>query len=109
MAVDADGVRRQALEVEAAVYFSILEALQNAAKYADPSRVHIRLQAVEGELRFDVVDDGRGFDPATTRRGSGLQNIADRLGALGGSAEVRSAPGKGTRVSGRIPARGVER
>jgi signal transduction histidine kinase len=54
---------------------------------------------------FEVVDDGRGFDPRTTPRGSGLQNMSDRLEALGGSVEVRSAVGRGTTVTGRIPVR----
>lgn len=48
-------------------------------------------------------DDGRGFDPASTPRGSGLQNMADRLEALGGALEIRSSPGRGTSLQGRIP------
>jgi signal transduction histidine kinase len=54
-------------------------------------------------LRFEVSDDGRGFDPAANGHGSGLQGIADRLGALEGAMEVESAPGQGTIVRGRIP------
>jgi signal transduction histidine kinase len=52
---------------------------------------------------FSVADDGRGFDPATTPLGSGLQNMTDRLEALGGTLEVVSTPGRGTSVTGRIP------
>jgi signal transduction histidine kinase len=92
-------------DVEAAAYFSVLEALQNAAKYAEASRVEVRLTD-EGEvLVFSVADDGRGFDTATTATGSGLQNMADRLAAVGGTVDVDSAPGRGTTVTGRIPVR----
>jgi signal transduction histidine kinase len=86
------------------VYFCVLEALQNAAKYARASRIEVRLSADDGELSFVVEDDGRGFDPATTPRGSGLQNMVDRIEALGGSLEIRSSPGEGTAVTGRLPA-----
>lgn len=101
--VSSDGVGRYPQEAEAAVYFSVLEALQNAAKYAEASRVTVRLRHEEGELVFEVADDGRGFDPQVTRRGSGLQNMSDRLDAIGGRIEVTSAPGRGTSVTGRIP------
>jgi signal transduction histidine kinase len=98
-----DGVARYSQEVEATVYFSVLEALQNVAKYAGASRVEVRLGPSEGELRFEVTDDGRGFDSNDTPSGTGLQGIADRLDAIGGRLEVRSAPGRGTTVVGRIP------
>jgi len=55
-------------------------------------------------LMFTVADDGRGFDPATTPAGSGLQGITDRLAALGGTIDIASAPGHGTQVTGRVPA-----
>ncbi|MGH2661648.1 MAG: histidine kinase [Actinomycetota bacterium] len=101
--VQPDGVGRYPAEAEATAYFCVLEALQNAAKYADASRAVVRLAEEDGRLLFSVQDDGRGFDSATTPRGSGLQNMADRLEAVGGSVEVRSAPGRGTTVTGRIP------
>jgi signal transduction histidine kinase len=101
--VEADGVVRYPQEVESAVYFSVLEALQNVTKYADASQALIRLSANQGELRFEVEDDGRGFDPMSTPKGSGLTNLTDRLEALGGSIDVRSAPGEGTALAGRIP------
>jgi signal transduction histidine kinase len=56
------------------------------------------------DLIFAVEDDGHGFDPVTTPMGTGLQGISDRLAALGGSVEIVSAPGHGTRVTGRVPA-----
>jgi signal transduction histidine kinase len=101
--IEPNGVGRYPQEAEAATYFCVLEALQNAAKYADASSVTVRLGQEGGELVFEVVDDGRGFDPAATPPGSGLQNMADRLEALGGAVEVASAPGDGTKVTGRIP------
>jgi len=101
--VDADGIGRFEPEVEAAVYFSCLEALQNVAKYADANAATIRLSNGSGELRFEIRDDGRGFDPSATSYGTGLQGIADRLAALGGELAVTSAPGDGTAVSGRLP------
>jgi signal transduction histidine kinase len=103
--VEADGIGRYPQEAEAGVYFCVLEALQNVAKYAEASRASVRLSQEDGDLVLTVTDDGRGFDTATTPRGSGLQNMADRLDALGGSVQIESAPGRGTTVSGRIPVR----
>src|SRR5262249_44580034 len=90
-------------EVEAAAYFSCLEALQNVAKYANASRAVVTLADGDGRLRFEVVDDGAGFDPGHTGYGTGLQGIADRLGALAGLLSVTSVRGAGTPVWGRIP------
>ena len=101
--VEHDGIGRYPPEVEAAVYFSVLEALQNVAKYANASNVVVRLRRQQADLAFSVSDDGRGFQKETTSFGMGLQNIADRLAALGGTFVVRSAPGEGTKVSGLIP------
>jgi signal transduction histidine kinase len=101
--VDADGVGRYPQEIEAAVYFCCLEALQNLQKYAHAARALIRLQVDDGRLRFEVVDDGVGFDVATTKMGSGLTNMTDRLDALGGKVQVTSSPGSGTRLYGSLP------
>jgi signal transduction histidine kinase len=101
--VAAEGVARYRQDVEAAVYFCALEALQNIAKYSGATSATLRLSASNGDLRFEAVDDGEGFDPATTRYGTGLQGMADRLDAVGGSLAVRSAPGAGTSVAGRVP------
>ncbi|MFL5768289.1 MAG: sensor histidine kinase [Actinomycetota bacterium] len=89
--------------MEAAVYFSVLEALQNVAKYAEASSVVISLSADDDSVRFEVHDDGVGFDPSNTGYGTGLQGISDRLSALGGSMRVESAPGAGTTVAGSVP------
>jgi signal transduction histidine kinase len=105
--VSADGIARFGADVESAVYFSCLEALQNAAKYAGARAVRVRLTNGAGDLRFEVTDDGRGFDPATTSYGTGLQGIADRLAAVGGELTVTSAPGDGTAVAGSIPVEAV--
>jgi signal transduction histidine kinase len=101
--VDADGVARFPEDVEAAAYFSCLEALQNVAKYARANAVSIRLWREEDRLLFSVADDGQGFDPASIGYGTGLQGIADRLGALDGSLSVVSAPGAGTTIAGSLP------
>jgi signal transduction histidine kinase len=101
--VSADGIGRYPQDVEAAVYFSCLEAMQNIAKYASASSASVSLSVADRSLRFEVTDDGRGFDPAATAGGSGLQGIVDRMGALDGQASVRSAPGAGTTIEGRLP------
>ena len=100
--VESDGIGRYPQEIETAVYFCTLEALQNAAKYADPQEVVVRLREEGGELVFTVEDDGRGFDQARTELGSGLQNMSDRLAALDGQLFVDSRPGEGTVVEGRV-------
>jgi len=81
----------------------VLEALQNVAKYAGASQVAVRILAANGSLRFDVADDGAGFDSTVTSYGTGLQGMTDRLGALGGELTVTAAPGKGTTVTGAVP------
>jgi signal transduction histidine kinase len=103
--VVADGVSRHPAEVEAAVYFCCLEALQNAGKHAgDGASVRIRLWQADAALGFEVTDDGAGFDPAgAAQEGHGFINMADRLGAFGGDLTVRSAPGEGTTITGSIP------
>jgi signal transduction histidine kinase len=106
--VTADAVERYPQELEAAVYFCVLEALQNVAKYAGASHAEIRLTASGGDLTFEVADDGAGFDPGIKAYGTGLQGMADRLHAHGGSLVVRSAPGAGTTVVGRLPCRVLE-
>ena len=101
--VHAPGLPRHTPEAEAAVYFCVLEALQNAAKYAQGSSLHVRLEQRDGQLCFDVTDDGIGFDALAVTHGSGLRGIADRLDTVGGTLRVHSTPGAGTRVSGTVP------
>ena len=97
--VEADGIGRYPQAVEAAVYFCCLEALQNAAKHAgDGAQAMITVREDEGALLFEVRDDGAGFDLATgAHHGHGFVNMSDRVGAIGGSITVESAPGRGHR------------
>jgi signal transduction histidine kinase len=105
VAVEADGIGRFGQDTEAAVYFCCLEALQNIVKYAHASQARIYLEAGNGTLRFTVSDNGTGYDARNTPMGSGLRNMADRLAALGGRLDVRSAPGHGTTITGHLPVR----
>jgi signal transduction histidine kinase len=96
-------------EVEAAVYFCCLEAVNNSRKHADGAPVDVRV-AVEGhsggtELRFVVRDSGPGFNPAVLSgsAGRGMRNLASRITGVGGTLNVDSAPGAGTTVHGQVP------
>ena len=104
--IETAGIGRYTREVEAAVYFSALEALNNVAKYANASRAVVRLSRADGHLRLEVTDDGVGFDPSATGYGTGLQGMADRMAAVGGDVVIESSPGSGTTVSGRVPVEG---
>ena len=101
--VTAAGIGRYDLDVETAVYFCCLEALQNAAKHAAGASVQVRLWEESGGLLFSVADDGPGFDAALARNGHGYTNMADRLGAIGGTVRWDSVPGAGTTISGSVP------
>jgi signal transduction histidine kinase len=101
--VGASGVGRYPREMEAAVFFSILEALQNAAKYADAGSATVKLSDDGDRLNFEVADDGRGFDPASVTEGTGIYSMTDRLDAAGGTLTIDSAPGRGTVVTGSVP------
>jgi signal transduction histidine kinase len=105
--VEAGPLGRYPSEVEAAAYFCCLEALQNAMKHAgSAATVVVRVWEEAGALRFTVTDDGSGFDPAAKATGTGFLNMRDRLGAIGGSLRVESAPGAGTSVLGVLPLTG---
>lgn len=111
VSVEAEGLGRYAPEVEAAVYFCSLEALQNIVKYAHASAATVTLAEHDGAVTFSVEDNGRGFEPSVTAKGAGIQNMTDRLEALGGTLTITASPGRGTCVSGRLPLRatgGVE-
>jgi signal transduction histidine kinase len=102
--VEAGPLGRYPSEMEAAAYFCCLEALQNAMKHAGPeATVTVRVWEEAGALRFTVTDDGAGLDPAARTAGTGFVNMRDRLGAIGGSLQVESAPGAGTSVLGVLP------
>ena len=102
--VDADGLERYSPEVEAAIYFCCLEAMQNAGKHAgEGATMRVTVVEEQGEIRFDVVDDGAGFSMADKGSGAGFVNMADRVGAIGGRIEVSSEPGKGVHITGHVP------
>jgi signal transduction histidine kinase len=100
-----ENVGRHPRDLEAAIYFCCVEALQNAAKHAgDQALVRVGLRLTEqGEIEFTIADEGGGFEPALAGRGNGFTNMRDRLGAFGGAVEIVSTPGMGTRVLGRVP------
>jgi signal transduction histidine kinase len=105
--IDAEELARQPRQVEAALYFCCLEALQNAAKHAGAGRVDVRLErtGLDGAvLRLTVHDDGAGFDPAVASAGAGLSNMRDRLDAVGGQVSVESRPGAGTTMTATVAA-----
>jgi len=100
-----NGNDRYPPEIESAVYFCCLEAMQNASKHAEGAE-RITISFAQGEgLRFEVRDDGCGFDATGSPDGAGLTNMRDRLAALGGDFEVTSSPGEGTTVAGSVPVR----
>lgn len=106
--VKAEGVGRYSQEVEAAVYFCCLEALQNIAKYAGPCQVVITMGGTPQSLTFEVADNGCGFDSAAARRGQGIQSMSDRIDALSGVLSISSSPAGGTKVIARIPAAALQ-
>jgi signal transduction histidine kinase len=102
--VTADGIGRYQQDLEAAIYFCCLEAMQNAGKYAgEDAELTIRIWEEAGGLLFEVADNGAGFDVRKRGTGAGFTNMNDRLGAIGGTLRVESAPGRGTKILGTIP------
>jgi signal transduction histidine kinase len=102
--VAVDGVGRYPPEVESAVYYCCLEAVQNATKHAGSGvGISIQLRESNAELRFEIRDDGPGFDLAAVHDGVGLRNMRDRVDALHGRIAVVTAPGRGSAVEGAIP------
>lgn len=98
-----DRAGRYPPELEAAIYFCCLEALQNAAKHAGQgARVTVDLAERDRSLVFVVADDGLGYDTTAGLAGVGVQNMTDRIGALGGELTTESTPGSGTTILGRI-------
>ena len=104
--VVAESQRRYAADIENAVYFCCLEAMQNAAQHAgDSAAVRIVIAERGDSVCFDVRDDGAGFDVDAVAAGVGLTTIRDRVAAVGGRVSVDSTPGRGTRISAVIPVR----
>ena len=97
-------VERPPPDVEAAVYFCCLEAVNNAAKYAgEQASITVTVRTEGATLTFAVADTGVGFDPEESVPGQGFANMRDRVGAYGGELVVESAPNRGTCVHGRLP------
>ncbi len=90
-------------EIEGSVYFVAMEAMANAQKHAPQSELFLGLRSGGGEVVLEVSDDGPGFDPAESRIGAGLQNMADRVNAVGGSAAIVGNRGSGVSILVRIP------
>ncbi|MDP9067361.1 MAG: histidine kinase [Actinomycetota bacterium] len=101
--VSEDGVGRHGSDVEAAVYFFCLEAIQNAIKHVGRGPIEVTLHQSEGTLHVAVRDPGPGFDVSTRSYGTGIQNMSDRLAALGGHLSVTSSPTGPTVVEGSVP------
>jgi signal transduction histidine kinase len=100
--VQTFGLTRHSDDIDTAVYFTCVEALQNAVKHAGATRVRITLRQTD-MLTVEVRDDGRGFDPRSAEEGSGLRNMRDRIEAVGGTLTIESAPGPGTRILAYVP------
>jgi len=103
--IQAFGLKRHSTDIDTAVYFTCLEALQNVIKHA-PTATRVRITLRESEvLMIDIRDDGPGFDPKSVLRhdGDGLRNMRDRMEAVGGSLTIESAPGQGTRILAWVP------
>ncbi len=101
--LDLDSLGRYPTSTEAALYYCCSEALQNAAKHGGPdTAVTVRAHADDQTLNLTISDNGRGFDPATI--GHGLVNMTDRLSAIGGTLDIDTAPGRGTRITAVVDA-----
>jgi signal transduction histidine kinase len=103
--VEAEDLSRHSPDVEAAVYFCCMEAMQNAGKHAGAdATITVRVWEEPGWLNFEVADTGAGFNAdGVAGKGAGFVNMADRVGAIDGTIQVTSAVGSGTKISGRIP------
>jgi signal transduction histidine kinase len=92
-------------EVETALYRIAQEALTNAVKHSGAAGVALAVVETDGDVTVTVEDAGQGFDPAGRKDGYGLLGMRERVALLGGTLAVESAPGDGTRVMARVPAR----
>jgi signal transduction histidine kinase len=101
--LDTRGLTRLAPELETAVYFTCVEASQNAVKHAaGATTLWVSLEQ-DDTLRFEVRDDGSGFEPPSGDFNGGLRNMRDRVEAIGGRLTIDTAPGEGTRIRGVVP------
>ena len=101
--VESDGIGRYSRDVEATVYFCVLEALQNTTKHANATRAVVSLSQTNGSVGFTVTDDGEGYVAGDTPSGAGLTNMEDRLDAAGGTLGIEASPGRGVTITGTLP------
>ena len=101
--VDDHGLGRLPEEIEAALYFCAVEAVQNAVKHAGASAITVDLSSDGLQVSLEVRDDGSGFSPDGDAGGHGLDNMRDRIDAVHGSLSLRSAPGHGATVQAAVP------
>lgn len=98
------GVGRAPAGIEVAVYYCALEAIQNAVKHSGPgSSITVTIARPNGQIDFEIADNGVGFDPAVHVDGMGLVSMRDRVAAVGGELTLDSSPGQGTTVAGSVP------
>lgn len=109
LTISAADIGRHPAELESAIYYCCLEAIQNATKHGGEGvRIAVTLRETEDVVSFEVADDGPGFDPSVTRDGAGLQHMRDRVGGLDGRLSIATSPGEGTTISGSVPLHGAE-
>ncbi len=106
---EALGQERLPATLETALFRVVQEALANVRKHAKTDQVHVALGRYDGLVRLEVRDWGRGFEPSEIKQGGGpgervgLSSMRERIALLGGSLEIRSAPGAGTSVVAEVP------
>lgn len=104
-ALEVEDGPRPPLAVEEALYRIAQEALNNALKHAQAKEVRLLMHRPPGAIALEIEDDGDGFDPFAARRGGGigLHSMTERAENVGGTLEIDSAPGSGTRVRVEVP------
>jgi two-component system sensor histidine kinase NreB len=86
------------VQIETTIYRIIQEALTNISKYADVSEATVKLIETEAQIEVQIYDEGNGFSRELVKKGVGLFSMDERARGIGGSLEIGSEPGKGTRV-----------
>jgi signal transduction histidine kinase len=104
--IDPDPLPRFDLEVETNAYYLVSEAVTNALKHADATRITVVVRLEGRTLWVAVEDDGLGFDPTTVAHQGGLAHLRDRVAALGGRLQLAAEPGDGVRILARLPVDG---
>jgi signal transduction histidine kinase len=99
---------RLAPDLEATIYRTVQEALNNVLKHADATSAVVRVSSGSGSVDVSVADDGRGFDPERQTSGFGLLGMRERVVLAGGTLSVGATPGTGTEIRARLPAQWVD-